>query len=200
MDGKKEIPPFITLARKLFNDPMWTQERFSYAQAWVDLLYWAFHSDGDFKWEGERYKLKRGQLGHTESFLMKRWKWSRGRLRRTIKKWQAGEQLTVHRSVHRSVHGTVHCRNVITICNYDQYQLPNSTGGTSNGTSIGTRCEPQTVHNKKELKEEIYRKNYKSARPRENISEKDKKKSIALRDHLRSRADELEKQQKFDIA
>ena len=134
MDGKKEIPPFITLARKLFNDPMWTQERFSYAQAWVDLLYWAYHSDGNFKWDGERYNLKRGQLCHTESFLMKRWKWSRGRLRRTIKKWQAGEQLTVHRAVHRSVHGTVHCRNVITICNYDQYQMPNSTGGTSNGT------------------------------------------------------------------
>ena len=44
MDGKKDIPPFITLARKLFHDPMWTQERFSYAQAWVDLLYWAYHS------------------------------------------------------------------------------------------------------------------------------------------------------------
>ena len=75
--------------------------------------------------------------------------------------------------------------------------MPNSTGGTSNGTSIGTRCEPQTVHNKKELKEEIYRKNYKSARARD-ISEKQKKNSLKLLNKLTAqyeRGKEYEKHQ-----
>ena len=183
MDGKKEIPPFITLARKLFNDPMWTQERFSYAQAWVDLLYWAYHSDGDFKWEGERYNLQRGQLCHTESFLMKRRQWGRGRLRRTIKKWEKSEQIAIHRVIHTTIHGAVQSRKVISICNYDQYQMPNTRGDTYPDTYPGTRPEHQTVHNKKELKEEIYRKNYKSARARD-ISEKDKKNSLKLLNKL----------------
>ena len=183
MDGKHNIPPFITLARKLFNAPMWTQERFSYAQAWVDLLYWAYHSDGDFKWEGERYNLQRGQLCHTESFLMKRWQWGRGRLRRTIKKWEKSEQIAIHRVIHTTIHGAVQSRKVISICNYDQYQMPNTRGDTYPDTYPGTRPEHQTVHNKKELKEEIYRKNYKSARARD-ISEKDKKNSLKLLNKL----------------
>ena len=183
MDGKNNIPPFITLARKLFNDPMWTQERCSYAQAWVDLLYWAYHSDGDFKWEGERYNLQRGQLCHTESFLMKRWQWGRGRLRRTIKKWEKSEQIAIHRVIHTTIHGAVQSRKVISICNYDQYQMPNTRGDTYPDTYPGTRPEHQTVHNKKELKEEIYRKNYKSARARD-ISEKDKKNSLKLLNKL----------------
>ena len=179
MDGKKDIPPFITLARKLFNDPMWTQERFSYAQAWVDLLYWAYHSDGDFKWEGERYNLKRGQLCHTESFLMKRWQWGRGRVRRTLKKWEKSEQIAIHRVIHTTIHGAVQSRKVISICNYDQYQMPNTRGDTYPDTYPGTRPEHQTVHNKKKGKEEIYRKNYKSA-PARVISEKDKKNGLKL--------------------
>ena len=183
MDGKKEIPPFITLARKLFNDPMWTQERFSYAQAWVDLLYWAYHSDGDFKWEGERYNLQRGQLCHTESFLMKRWQWGRGRVRRTLKKWEKSEQIAIHRVIHTTIHGAVQSRKVISICNYDQYQMPNTRGDTYPDTYPGTRPEHQTVHNKKEYKEEIYRKIYKSARARD-ISEKDKKNSLKLLNKL----------------
>ena len=194
MDGKNNIPPFITLARKLFNDPMWTQERFSYAQAWVDLLYWAYHSDGDFKWEGERYNLKRGQLCHTESFLEKRWQWSRGRVRRTLKKWEKSEQITVHRVIHKSVQGAVHCRKVISICNYDQYQMPNTRGDTYPDTRTGTRPEHQTVHNKKKGKEEIFRKNYNNARPR-GISEKQKKNSLNLLNKLTAQADEFEKQQ-----
>ena len=84
--------------------------------------------------------------------------------------------------------------------------MPNSTGGTSNGTSIGTRCEPQTVHNKKELKEEIYRKNYKSARARDisekkrSRTEKENKETKKLINKLNAKADEFEKQQKFNIA
>ena len=161
MDG--DIQPYITLARKLFNDPLWTKERFSYAQAWVDLIYWAYHSDGNFKWEDERYDLKRGQLCHTEKYLMTRWKWGRGRLRRTLKKWQKSGQIAVHRVVHTTVHGTVHCRNVITICNYSQYQLTPSGSDTQADTQAGTHRETQAVHNKNKLKRTNYITNYKNA-------------------------------------
>ena len=115
MDGKKDIPPFITLARKLFNDPMWTKERFSYAQAWVDLIYWAFHSDGNFKWEDERYDLKRGQLCHTETFLAKRWKWSRNKVRRVFAKWKKDGMITAQPLAHQVGQRVAYKRHIIRI-------------------------------------------------------------------------------------
>ena len=102
-----EGEPYIKILRKLFSDPMWTQERFSIAQAWVDLIHFAFHSDGNFKWDGVRYSLKRGQLCISEEYLAKRWKWSRGRLRRVYKKWQQNGMITVQRLVQHSVQQTV---------------------------------------------------------------------------------------------
>ena len=94
MDGKTK--PFIILTRKLFHDPIWTKERFSYGQAWIDLIYFAYHSDGNFKHDGKRYDLKRGQLCHSEKFLCERWKWSRSRLRNTLRKWMECGQISIH--------------------------------------------------------------------------------------------------------
>ena len=94
MDGDKQ---YIKVLRKLFRDPMWTSEKFTKGQAWVDLLYWAYHSDGNFKWDGRRYNLRRGQLSHTEGFLSNRWGWSRNKVRRVFKKWQENGMITVQR-------------------------------------------------------------------------------------------------------
>ena len=118
-----EGEPYIKILRKLFSDPMWTQERFSIAQAWVDLIHFAFHSDGNFKWDGVRYSLKRGQLCISEEYLAKRWKWSRGRLRRVYKKWQQNGMITVQRLVQHSVQQTVQRKSVITLFNYDKIQF-----------------------------------------------------------------------------
>ena len=118
-----DTQPYIILQRKLFYDEMWTKEYFSKGQAWVDLINFAYHSDGNFKWDGVRYNLMRGQLCHTEEFLCNRWKWSRNRLRLTFKKSEEKGMIKVHRSVHPKVQGSVRSRNVITLCNYDKIQF-----------------------------------------------------------------------------
>ena len=121
MDGNEE--PYITVLRKLFRDPMWTSEPFTRSQAWIDLLYWAFHSDGNFKWNGRRYNLLRGQFSHTEGFLAKRWQWSRLKVHRTLKRWevlgmikigkleQRSEQQSEQQSEQRSEQRTEHNKN-----------------------------------------------------------------------------------------
>ena len=120
MDGNE---PYITVLRKLFRDPMWTSEPFTKSQAWIDLLYWAFHSDGNFKWNGRRYNLLRGQFSHTEGFLAKRWQWSRLKVHRTLKRWevlgmikigkleQRSEQRSEQPSEQRSEQRTEHNKN-----------------------------------------------------------------------------------------
>ena len=97
-----DTQPYIIVLRKLFHDDLWTSEKFSKGQAWLDLIFWAYHSDGNFKWDGRRYNLKRGQLCHTEEYLCNRWKWSRNKLRRTFKKWQEDGQLTIQRLEQRT--------------------------------------------------------------------------------------------------
>ena len=183
MDG--EIQPYIIVLRKLFHDDLWTSEKCSKGQAWLDLFAWAYHSDGNFKWDGRRYNLKRGQLCHTEKFLCNRWKWSRNKLRRTFKKWQEDGMITLHRlgqrTEHRTEHRTAHPRNVITICNYDKIQFTPKANGTLNGTLDGTLNETQTEHKRINYNNKLEINNFnKSAPARGNISEKQKKKSLKL--------------------
>ena len=189
MDGKTK--PFIILARKLFHDPMWTTERFSYGQAWVDLIYFAYHSDGNFKHDNKRYDLKRGQLCHTESFLCKRWKWSRSRLRNTLQKWVESGQISIHRSIHGSIHGSIHDsihgRNVITICNYNQYQATPKDIDTSLDTRVEHRSIHHSIHNKNKLKEKIIRTNFKNAPAKK--SQKEILQSLKNQKHLKKVAE-----------
>ena len=178
MDGN----PYIKILRKLFHDPMWTEERFSKAQAWIDLIHYAFHSDGNFKWDGVRYPLKRGQLCISEEYLAKRWKWSRGRLRRVYKKWQESGMITVQRLVQRSVQQTVQRsiqrKIVVSICKYDEIQFKPRGDGTTVGTTVGQ----QTVQQKNKRKEQIIRTNFN--KPSRQKSEKDIRQSLKNKQHL----------------
>ena len=183
-----DTQPYIILQRKLFYDEMWTKEYFSKGQAWVDLINFAYHSDGNFKWDGVRYNLMRGQLCHTEEFLCKRWKWSRNRLRLTFKKWEEKGMIKVQRLVQPKVQRSVQPRNVITLCNYDRIQFTPKGEGTTVGTTVGTSVGQPEVHNKNKDNINNYRTNYKKGR-----SKKDEARTKATYAHL-ARLTELYKQ------
>ena len=134
MDGNE---PYITVLRKLFRDPMWTSEPFTKSQAWIDLLYWAFHSDGNFKWNGRRYNLLRGQFSHTEGFLAKRWQWSRLKVHRTLKRWEVLGMIKIGKLEQRS-----------------EQQSEQQSEQRSEQPSE-QRSEQRTEHNKNKLKEKI---------------------------------------------
>ena len=150
--------PYIIVLRKLFHDDLWTSEQFTKGQAWVDLFFWAYHSDGNFKWNGKRYNLRRGQFCHTEEYLCKRWRWSRNKLRRTFKKWQENGMITIQRLAQQTAQRTAQPRNVITLCNYDKIQFSSKGNGTTHGTTNGTTHGQQTAHNNNKRKEIIIRK------------------------------------------
>ena len=174
-----DTQPYIILQRKLFYDEMWTKEYFSYGQAWVDLINFAYHSDGNFKWDGVRYNLMRGQLCHTEEFLCNRWKWSRNRLRLTFKKWEEKGMIKVQRLVQPKVQRAVQPRNVITLCNYDRIQFTPKGEGTTVGTTVGTSVGQPEVHNKNKDNINNYRTNYKKGR-----SKKEEARTKATYSHL----------------
>jgi hypothetical protein len=94
---------FVSIHRKLQNDPIWLSEKFTRAQAWVDLILLANHSDGYIRKSGHRIPVKRGQCGWSKLRLADRWGWSRGKVDRFLKEleidgWieqQTGQQTTI---------------------------------------------------------------------------------------------------------
>jgi len=76
---------FFYVNRILLNSDRWLSEPFTRGQAWVDLFGLAQHTQGFFRIRGIKIKVKRGQLGYSQLTLAKRWKWSKGKVKRYLK-------------------------------------------------------------------------------------------------------------------
>jgi len=104
---------WIKLYRKLCENPIWTAEKFSRGQAWVDLLLNANHADGYFMVRGNRVDIKRGQIGWSEVKMAARWKWSRTKVRNFLKLLEKEQQIKQQK---------IPVTSIITILNYEAYQ------------------------------------------------------------------------------
>lgn len=137
--------------RALADHELWLAEPFTYGQAWVDIFLNANHAPGSFMVKRQRVSLERGQIGWSEITMTERWKWSRGKVRRFLKRLSSDGMIEQQAG---------HLTSVITICNYDDYQSSSKEDGTPDGTSgstaDGTPDEHLTVHeavHKQECKE-----------------------------------------------
>ena len=90
--------------------------------AWIDLLLLANHKDGGFMVQQRSIwvTINRGQVGMSVESLSKRWQWSRGKTERWLKLLENARQI---------VRQKTNVTTVISILNYEQYQL----GGNANG-------------------------------------------------------------------
>jgi len=147
---------WVKIHRALADHELWLAEPFTYGQAWVDLVLCTNHAPGSFTVRRQRVALERGQIGWSEVTMTKRWKWSRGKVRRFLKRLESDSMIEQQAG---------HLTSVITICNYDDYQSKQKEGDTSNdtasSTSGGTLDGQQAVH-KQECKEELECKNDKN--------------------------------------
>jgi hypothetical protein len=120
---------WIRLHRKIMEGKYWLSEPFTRAQAWVDLLILANHKTGTIRKRGILIEVQRGEVGYSEEALARRWRWSRGKVRRFI------SELVSERSILRNpVQQNIHLSSLIFIINYDCYQTDRTTNGTTNGT------------------------------------------------------------------
>lgn len=108
---------FIILHRRVEENWLWLSEPFTKAQAWIDLLLLANHSEGIFFIRGVKVIIKRGHVGKSEESLSQRWKWSRGKTRAFLKMLEIEQQIKQHKSP---------ILNIIEILNYDFYQKLNN--------------------------------------------------------------------------
>jgi len=120
---------YVKLYRALSESDLWLAEPFTKGQAWVDLILAANFRDRVAYISGQEIPVNRGQLAWSEVTLSKRWKWSRGKVRRFLKLLKNDAKITQQSEQYTSL---------ITICNYEKFQTDGTAGGTGYGTPNGT--------------------------------------------------------------
>ena len=125
---------YVNIFRSLCNDSIWTAEKFTRGQAWVDMILRANSKEGHIRKRGIRIDLERGQLGYSMKELARLWDWSEGKIRRFVKELEEDGKIKVDRT-------NVSC--TITIVKYHHYQskdwMIKRTDGLSRDNSTGAK-------------------------------------------------------------
>lgn len=117
---------YIRLSRRFFSNIMWNEARtFSGCEAWLDLIQSARFDATPRKVSigGREVSYSRGQYPASIRFLSKRWKWSEKKVRSFLKHLKKEGMIAVE-----CTQGV----NIITLCNYDEYNPLGTTKGTLN--------------------------------------------------------------------
>ncbi len=140
---------YVKIHRSLVNHPVWTKERFTNGQAWVDLLLMAGYADRELMMGTTVVPLKQGEVLTSQVKLAERWRWNR----KTVARFLAGlQRLNMVRI--RSSKGTETGFTLISIVNWGTYQsnenllsaVHGASNGASDGTSDGTSEYPSGGH------------------------------------------------------
>ena len=79
------MPGFTQIPNdEVFDDPLWTADKFTKGQALIDLYRLAQFKDGLVIKRGITIQLKPGQVGWSMESLRKRWRWGIGKVRRFL--------------------------------------------------------------------------------------------------------------------
>ena len=106
---------FISLHRCIFDNPIWFEEKFTRAQAWIDLLLLANHETGYIRKRGIRIEINRGEIGRSKETLADRWSWSRNKVTKFLQQLEVEEMIEI-------VDKSSKLLQKIKITNYDNYQ------------------------------------------------------------------------------
>lgn len=138
---------YISLHRKIFENPLWFKEPFTKAQAWVDLILLANYKDGELNIRGNKIKVKRGQVGWSELKLSERWRWSRGKVKRFFDELENGQQI-IQQNGQQNGQQNIRLINLISIVNYDKYQNTEQQNGQQNGQKTDKKQYTNNKDNK----------------------------------------------------
>lgn len=144
---------WIRLYRRIQDNELWLMEKFTRAQAWIDLLLMANHKDSMFFLRGNEVHVKRGQIARSEETLAKRWRWSRDKVRRFLEWLKTRQQIRQQQST---------IINILEIINYEKYQQNDTTDKTTERQQKNNRQDTyNNVKNDKNEKKEEYPENSK---------------------------------------
>ena len=104
---------WIKLHRQIMENDIYFEERFTRAQAWIDLLLLAAHTEREVSIRNITIHLKPGELAYSQRTLAERWRWHRNTVANFIKELEKRDMI-----YHRKTNITT----IISIINWDIYQ------------------------------------------------------------------------------
>jgi hypothetical protein len=131
---------WVKLHRKLTENPLWTCEKFTRGQAWVDLILLTNYKDSFFYKRGVKINVKAGQCAWSELALSARWGWSRSKIRKFLNDLEKEHQIIQQKN---------NVTQIVTIVNYNEYQEKKTANDTPKEQQKDTSKEV------KEVKEDI---------------------------------------------
>lgn len=150
---------WIKIHRQILDSEIWTAERFSKGQAWVDLLMLANYQPRTIFIRGIELRILKGQVAYSQLSLAKRWQWNCKTIV-TFLRWLEKRGMVETKTNNQTT--------VITIKNYSLYQTDGEQSGDQNGDQKDTKTETnkniknikniktvKTIRDKKEIKKEI---------------------------------------------
>ena len=140
---------WVCIHRQIMEHPDYFAEPFTRMGAWIDLLLLANHKRDSITVRHQVVSVERGQIGISEDTLAARWQWSRGKVRRFLKKLEDDGQIVQQKS------NVIGC---ITVVNYGKYQYGSTADkrqeGFSEGYSLGY-CGGGTTESEKTVQQRI---------------------------------------------
>ena len=128
---------FIIVPRSIFDRGTFGKdEPFTKREAFLDLVQMAAFEETDYYVSGYKYRVGRGQLAVSKSFLVKRWGWSIDKVRRYLDYLQRNGWCNC-----RCDHQCHQPITLISIGCYDSYQGNDTTSDTTDTTTRATGCD-----------------------------------------------------------
>lgn len=132
--------------RGIWDHPILNGRRsFSRREAWLWLLSEAAWKSRRVRHAGETFTISRGQLAHSIRFMAKAWRWEQTKVVRFLNDLKTETMIAT---------GTATGITIITICNYDKYQIVGLPDATPDATENATGTQQQrnsNATNKKNL-------------------------------------------------
>ena len=123
---------WVRLHRQLAEHPIWTQERFTRGQAWVDLIMLASYQEHIVIHGNRPLTVQRGQVLTSQVKLAARWKWNRKTVAGFMISLRKAKMVDIVTSKETDTGYTL-----ITLCNYGRFQDTANTGADiENGATL----------------------------------------------------------------
>lgn len=122
---------FYLMHRGWMDNPVFRKEKFTDREAWQWLIQEASFEPHKIRYGNKMIEVTRGQIPTSYRILKDKFQWSNDRLRHFLILLQSESMVTLEI-------GTGFL--IVTICNYNKYQLPLTKTGTPNGTLSGTHA------------------------------------------------------------
>jgi hypothetical protein len=134
---------WVMVHRRLLDHSIWSGERFTRGQAWVDLILRAAHDDHVVLQGNRTLPVARGQVLTSQVKLADRWRWDRETVGRFLRVLKLHGMVAIETSKATDTGYTL-----ITLLNYNVFQ--GNAGhvadiGSSNGHVIESRIEPAST-------------------------------------------------------